>query len=102
MDSHFRSSSSFKLEEDRRQSFTNEKNAAIEAKRIKAAADESEFETKGWRRAGDKASATKMAAREVNRTEHVLKIRAEEETVNAREKSTSKTLSQTALTSRSP
>ena len=46
--------------EDRRQSFTNERDAAIEAKRIKVAAEESEFE----------ANATKMAAREVKRREH--------------------------------
>ena len=49
--------------EDRRQSFTNERDAAIEAKRIKAAAEESKFEAKGWRRAWDKANATKIAAR---------------------------------------
>ena len=70
--------------EDRRQSFTNERDAAIEAKRIKVAAEESEFEANGWRRAWDKANATKMAAREVKRREHVLKMRAEEEAVNAR------------------
>ena len=70
--------------EGRRQSFTNERDAAIEAKRIKVAAEESEFEANGWRRAWDKANATKMAAREVKRREHVLKMRAEEEAVNAR------------------
>ena len=42
--------------EDRHQSFTNERDAAIEAKRIKAAAKEPEFEANGWRRAWDKAN----------------------------------------------
>ena len=42
--------------EDRRQSFTNERDAAIEAKRIRVAAKESEFEANGWRRAWDKAN----------------------------------------------
>ena len=42
--------------EDRHQSFTNERDAAIEARRIKAAAKESEFEANGWRRAWDKAN----------------------------------------------
>ena len=41
--------------EDRRQSFTNERDAAIEAKRT-VAAGESEFEANGWRRAWGKAS----------------------------------------------
>ena len=42
--------------EDRRQSFTNGRNAVIEAKRIKAAAEDPEFEASGWRRAWDKAN----------------------------------------------
>ena len=42
--------------EDRRQSLTNEIDAAIEAKRIKIAAKESEFEANGWRRAWGKAN----------------------------------------------
>ena len=42
--------------EDRRQSFTYGRNALIEAKRIRAAAGESEFEANGWRRAWDKAN----------------------------------------------
>ena len=60
--------------EDRRQSFTNERDAAIEAKRIKVAAEESEFEANEWRRAWDKANATKMAAREVKRREHHARL----------------------------
>ena len=60
--------------EDCRQSFTNERDAAIEAKRIKVAAEESEFEANGWRRAWDKANAAKMAMREVKRREHHARL----------------------------